>query len=455
MARDIKQFLYQIALGSSLSVIALPAWAEPPRAAREAHIKVLDVDRPGEARAEDATPPRPIEAEEPAGEIGRDYETEIITERFPSRAVRIERHVAQDAEGNYFNHGAWSQWDESGVLKGSGEYRYGRRHGKWVRWFNANEGKIVSSALYKGFQAPFVSEATFVDGKLHGTWSIFDTEGRLASEWQFDGGELNGKSVWYFPSGQKQREVDYQNGQVEGQLVEWAMEPGPGIKQVQKNGRIVVKPGEPEYKLVTRAIYQNGRRQSAHTDYYSPGVKKSEGSYLYAKEVTKTAYDFWNGDVYSSVVGKEGVNQRHGHWSWWYKDGGKQLEGDFDADKPVGKHVWWHPNGQKQAQGEFENGLETGKWIWWHPSGQKMTEGEFAHGAQVGRWLRWNELGLVVESHDYDKVQLAEERQPAPEPAQAQATPSPSPLPRATARQPRPLKIESARRTPPTRQQSR
>ncbi len=205
------------------------------RAAKEAHIKVYEDDSVGEASADDTDiTPLPEAADETLPSEGQ-LQTEIITERYPSRAVRIERHVAQDEDGNYFNHGAWSHWDENGVLKGSGEYRYGRRHGKWVRWFNANEGKILASPLYKQFQAPFAAEAMFDNGKLHGVWSIFDSQGRLASEWQFEQGELHGKSVWYFPSGHKQREADYQDGQIEGQLMEWAFEADAGSKV--KNGR--------------------------------------------------------------------------------------------------------------------------------------------------------------------------------------------------------------------------
>jgi antitoxin component YwqK of YwqJK toxin-antitoxin module len=442
MARDAS-ILYRLALGSSLSLGCLAAVAaEAPRAAQEAHIKVYQSDDAGEATAADTDiAPEPAVAED-SGAMAPDLATEIITERYPSRAVRIERHVAQDEQGNYFNHGPWSHWDESGVLKGSGEYRNGRRHGKWVRWFNANEGKILSSPLYKQFQAPFVAEATFDNGKLHGVWSIYDSQGRLASEWQFEQDELHGKSVWYFPSGQKQREVDYQHGQIEGQLLEWSFEADPAAKQ--KTGRTQARPAEPEHKLITKATYSNGRRQAAHVDYFSPGVKKAEGTYLFAKETTKTSYDFWNGDVHTAVIGKEGINQRHGHWTYWFKDGGKQMEGDFDQDKPTGKHVWWYSNGQKQAEGEFEGGLEVGKWTWWHVNGQKMTEGEFADGVQTGRWIRWSTAGLVEESRDYDKMELAEEQEKAPV-----ALPEPEPLvDRSTMRPSRPYRIESANRLP-------
>lgn len=447
MARRVSKLLCRLAVGSSVSLGCLAAIAEDaPRAAAEAHIKINQDQGRQAAAAEAAETPAPINAEEPA-RLDRDLPTEVITERYPNRAVKIERHTAQDEEGNYFNHGPWSQWDENGVLKGSGEYRHGLRQGKWVRWFNAGECKIISSARYKGFEAPFVAEANFVDGKLHGIWTIYDSQGRVASEWEFDHGELNGKSVWYFPGGQKQREVEYQQGQIEGELREWAMEPDPATKN-QKGVR-----KETVHTLVTKALYQNGRRDAAAVEYYSPGVKKSEGTYLYAKEITKTSHDFWNGEVYEVTLGKEGANQRHGHWIWWYKDGGKHLEGDYDRDQPVGLHVWWHPNGQKMTEGEYEGGLETGRWVWWHANGQKMTEGTFQDGKQMGKWVRWSAQGKVEDSRDFDKVQLADEAQPAP---MAQAEPQPVTPQPSTLRQPRPSRIESARRLPaPTQMQRR
>ena len=64
-------------------------------------------------------------------------------------------------------------------------------------------------------------------------------------------------------------------------------------------------------------------------------------------------------------------------------------------------------------------------------------------------------MGLVEESKDYDKLSAAgEPRGPRPQ-TQAPPTPAPStseltpPSDRSTMRQPRPLRIESARRNPP------
>src|SRR5581483_3354642 len=95
---------------------------------------------------------------EPSEGVG---EVETVQERYPNRLVKIERQVIQDRAGNYVNHGTWSQWDERGRLMARGEYRFGQRHGQWVRAFNAGELAIASGAWGKTFQAPFLSAASF------------------------------------------------------------------------------------------------------------------------------------------------------------------------------------------------------------------------------------------------------------------------------------------------------
>ena len=187
---------------------------------------------------------------------------------------------------------------------------------------------MLNGPLYKDFQPPFVAEATFEDGVLHGTWKVFDSKNRKVSEWEFDHGDRNGKSVWYFPSGQKRREVDYKQGQIDGEVVEWG----------------------PDNKIVSREKYVDGRRLAPQVDNYAPGQKRAEGWILYAKEITKSNYDFWNGVATIQVVGTEGANQRHGLWTWWHKNGQKQMEGRYEADLPTGKFTWWYPNGQKQLR---------------------------------------------------------------------------------------------------------
>ena len=112
-------------------------------------------------------------------------QTEIIRERYASTAIKIERHVGQDDEGNYYNHGLYTHFDEKGRVIGTGDYREGKRQGKWQRWFAPNEGPMFTGPMFKEFQGPFASEVTYLDDQLHGVWRVFDGKGRKASEWEF------------------------------------------------------------------------------------------------------------------------------------------------------------------------------------------------------------------------------------------------------------------------------
>ncbi len=397
MARKPFHWTLRLALGLCLPAIASAAWAgdQSPTIAKTVDPDVAHVaaeSAPAIGTPADATPIDSTDgADATASTDGAaDAGVEVIRERYPNSAVKVERHVTQDAEGNYYNHGLWTQWDDKGKLVGSGEYRYGKRHGRWLRWYGQSDAPMLQGPLYKDFAPPFVAEATFEDGVLHGTWKVFDSKNRKVSEWEFDHGERQGKSVWYYPNGQKRREVDYRQGQIDGEVVEWG----------------------PDYKISLREKYVDGRRLAPQVDNYSPEQKRAEGWILFAKEITKSNYDFWNGVATIQVVGSEGVNQRHGLWTWWHKNGQKQMEGRYEADLPVGKFTWWYPNGQKQLQGEYVNGKQQGKFTWWHPSGQKQLEGAYVAGVLSGKWTRWNGEGHVVEVGDYSadgKQQLAHE----------------------------------------------
>ena len=395
MAWKPAHWTLQIALGLALPVVCSAALGE------ESPTLAKPVAGESTAAATDSAASSPTEAAPlstaQAAETGADEPeggTEVIRERFTNGQVKVERHVTQDAEGNYYNHGLWTEWDDKQRLVGSGEYRYGKRNGRWLRWYGTTEAPMLTGPLYKDFQAPFVAEATFEDGALHGTWKVFDSKNRKVSEWEFDHGERNGKSVWYFPNGQKRREVDYKQGEIDGEVMEWG----------------------PDYKLAVREKYVEGRRLAPQVDNYAPSQKRAEGWILYAKEVTKSNYDFWNGVATIQVVSTEGANQRDGLWTWWHKNGQKQMEGRYEADLPTGKFTWWYPNGQKELQGDYVNGKQQGKFTWWHPSGQKQLEGAYVAGVLSGKWTRWNVDGRVVEVGDYsaDGKQLAQEPKPLP-----------------------------------------
>ena len=181
----------------------------------------------------------------------------------------------QDASGNYVNHGKWTMYDERGRMVACGQYRYGERHGVWTRWHPTGAQDMFSQVPYKLFQAPFVSEVTFDNGRMHGKWTVYDKQDKTCSEFVFEDGERQGKSTWFYPDGQKMREIDYSAGQLDGQWREWGM----------------------DKKLTMSDTYQDGRRLGKKAEKYPNGQPKMEGTYLFAREVLKSNYDWWNGTV--------------------------------------------------------------------------------------------------------------------------------------------------------------
>ena len=385
MARRLFHTMRHWACGLTMTIggatiVVQSTLAAPPQAPAILDEPVVRPSRPVR------TPQPPEEFDEPKSAVRDDASAatqppgELIRERYENRAVKIERHVAQDAQGNFSNHGPWSMWNEQGRLLGGGSYQHGVRDGKWVRYFAAGEAEMLTGSVARDFSAPFTSEATFVDGELQGKWTVTDAQGRTVFCSNFDHGQRDGKSTWFFSSGQQWREVDFRQGEIDGLLIEWS----------------------PQGKIVAKEEFDHGRRHGVKNEWYAPGIKKVEAEFLFAKEVVQVSDDWWAGVSRTQVVKKIGQDERHGRWTTYYRNGQKALEGEYQHDLPAGTFVWWHPNGQRAIQGEYVHGKQSGQWAWWHPNGLRHIEGNYAQGKQAGDWTWWTEDGTLAESMAYD-----------------------------------------------------
>ncbi|MGC4005311.1 MAG: hypothetical protein QM811_20190 [Pirellulales bacterium] len=429
---------------------ALPPFGEQSPTAAPAPV----VAQPAQRRAvaptpaePEAAPPRAKSAvtQKPLLDEPEDRSSvEIVRERYPNTMVKVERQVKQNENGDFVNHGAWVKFDEKGRMIGGGDYKSGKREGKWTRWFGANEGPLFSGPLFKDFSAPFTSEAQFENDQLNGVWRVTDDKNRKVCEWRFENGAQQGVSEWYWMSGQVRRHIEFEHGAVHGDVLEYAA----------------------DGKVAKKETFIHGRRLALQTDWFEPNVKRAEGWTLLAREIVKPNFNFWDGVASFTVTGKEGQNQRHGVWTWWHKNGHKQMEGRFDFDQPIGQFTWWHNNGQKQLEGLYVDGKQDGKYVWWHANGMKMMEGEYVGGVQVDAWMKWNESGKVVEIARYseDGEQL-EFKQLAPQDTVVEKTAAPKPAAKADATKraeaakaaaaptfaPRPITMQPIRESEPPR----
>jgi antitoxin component YwqK of YwqJK toxin-antitoxin module len=306
-------------------------------------------------------------------------QAEVVSERYPNRKLKIERHVVQDAERNYVNHGPWTMWTPEGTMIAKGRFEWGKRQGQWSRLYTDINDERIAGQHTRQFSTPFAGIADFSDDKLHGAWRIIDAKQRDVRSWEFRHGKLHGKSVAWFPNGRKQSEMYFEDGMIAGTSLEW-----------DSNGR-----------QLARVTYKDGRSSLPYSKTYATGEKRFEGQYLSPRQIFKAKIDYWNGFVDIELSKKEGEPKRHGKWHEWHQNGGKKFEGDFEEDKPTSRHTWWFPNGQKRAEGEFKNGKEQGHWTWWHENGLKHLDGYFQNGVQTGTWVRWKPDGKVQEVQEH------------------------------------------------------
>lgn len=328
--------------------------------------------------AEELGPISPGQAEELPNMAGEVLplelgEEEIIRERYPKGAVKIERVVRQDRDGNYVQHGPWKMYDERGRLIADGTYFHNQRDGVWRRVFFGPESTLFQSESFRGFQPPFVSEATFERGRLTGDWTLLDAQGKQVFSIALADGKRHGKSTFYYANAQPLAEIHFDQGEMHGGMTTWG-----------RDGR-----------TFTQKEYVHGRTLETKTERYANKQPKSQVSWYSPELKQQSADDWWNARLAEyKPVGKP---LKHGALTAWHENGQVARQGEYDRDLPVGKTVWWHATGQKSVEGTFENGLACGKWTWWFDSGQKQIQGDFVDGAPRGDWVWWDTNGKVAK----------------------------------------------------------
>lgn len=303
--------------------------------------------------------------------------TQFLQQRFDNGKVNVERYVSEDAEGNLVNHGPYKEFDLSGTLVRSGNYSLGNLDGAWSQVISPEVVQSLSPKLDPGFRAPFKSEATFVDGKLHGDWTVTDSKGNPVFLWQFNMGTRENFSSWFDTRHTVILEIAYADGIPHGQSTE-------------------VVPGQREPKSV---VFDRGRIVQTNTNWYEKGKKRSEEMYLAPAAKRIVSHDWWSSNVVSESL-PSGEAIRHGSYTAWYANGQKGFEGNFVSGAPNGEFNWWYPNGQIQNKGSFDNGNCLGSWVWYHPNGMKMMEGTYENGVQMGQWSSWNQEGQLAMRAD-------------------------------------------------------
>jgi hypothetical protein len=113
------------------------------------------------------------------------------------------------AEGQYRDgkrHGKWTDWHKNGMKRSESEYRDGKKHGKWIAW-HVNGQKE--------------QEGEWCDGNMHGKWTVWYQNGNKEGEGEYRNGEMHGPAIHWHESGKKRSERDYRDGERHGKWTHW------------------------------------------------------------------------------------------------------------------------------------------------------------------------------------------------------------------------------------------
>ena len=277
---------------------------------------------------------------------------EVIREQDDAGRVRVIREVAEDAAGNCVNHGLWQMLSPDGAFVAEGTYKMGLRHGAWRRWLAGADASPALAESLRGFEAPFLSQASFVAGAMTGAWTISDAHGRKCLSIELQGGVREGELQTWSPAGEVLRRETYRRGRLDG---------------------AAFAVGDADGRLIHAATWLDGHRLVRSVAYHEgPAVqKRSEGEYLIGPQTTVAADDFWLARLADFHYGRECLP--HGPWRQWHANGQLAAEGRYVWGRPMGDFLWRHPNGQKAVAGAYAaDGGPKGEWRWWNAEGAQL-----------------------------------------------------------------------------------
>ncbi|NDE85068.1 MAG: toxin-antitoxin system YwqK family antitoxin [Verrucomicrobia bacterium] len=154
------------------------------------------------------------------------------------------------------------------------------------------------------------TEVEFWDGRMHGRYRSWYSNGKKESEAYFENGKREGVARLWNEQGVLVQETRFREGLADGEVTEWY----------------------PNGNLDRRTGWQNGKRNGKVETWYENGKRKGLGFF------------------------KEG--ERDGAFVVWWPNGRKRLESSYLKGLPHGWWVEWDEDGEKVKQSYFVKGQE-------------------------------------------------------------------------------------------------
>lgn len=130
------------------------------------------------------------------------------------------------------------------------------------------------------------------------------------------------------------------------------------------------------------------------TQYWSPGLKRSEITYSFGKMNGKAIWWYQNGAIQQICYYKN--NKLNGLSVRLYGNSRRQSEEYYKDDKLDGKSVSYDKDGNRINEIHYTMGEKDGVYIEWHYNGQMRVKGFYNKGKFDKEWEYWNIDGLKI-----------------------------------------------------------
>ena len=140
------------------------------------------------------------------------------------------------------------------------------------------------------------------------------------------------------------------------------------------------------------------------TFYYPNGQKKSEGNYDGQEPIGDHTSWFESGNIKCEAVD---LTESKILFTHWYENGQMKSKGVHKDYFESGLWTYWYDNGNKKSEGFYlDKDERVGKWKFWHSNGELACIGIHKGWSGDGLWTFWDEAGNKVHEREYRELEL-------------------------------------------------
>ena len=284
--------------------------------------------------------------------------------------------------------------------------------------------------------------------KSEGEWKVYNEYGQIDIIEQYnEEGLLHGKVVSFYDNGQVYSEIEFENGNYNGDVMFYYYCGARNQKSFVKDGALDGVSKNFSYKdtLIEKGFYKDGQPEGSLVTYHNNGVIKSRA--FFENGMHNGTYKEFNNEGLIVTQGTTKENAAVGEWRYFFNDGklnkienfndkgdlhGKTLTFDKDSvltnerkynngtllwekiydhdgllwnyleygsDETFNRIIYYDKQGQEIANYRTSSG--TNNVTGYLPTGEKRFEGTIISGKRTGKWTYYFKNGVKETKHHF------------------------------------------------------